>query len=205
MLVGGRIIAVSSGDRAVMALLIQHLDLKIIAISSMIALVPVLAILLPVAFFSIPSRVALDSGFAAQWRPLLGAVAVSFLVAQAWSTSLNGLWWGSLLPILVFSSLFRLLRRSAKDVTLLVIGWGVCPLVVGSTSFGPWLPAERVQLNDGRSGTIYVLNETNPMTVVWVNGPAEYLNQSSIARRDLCNIGPSQNTFGAINRTLPCP
>lgn len=223
LLVGGvplalavvRLTAVSQGDMAVMVALVQNLNLATILVFAVTTSVSSLLFLLLLMLAAggsdrIPAAVLrLRPAFAMACIYLL--VYVVFFVS--WGTGLTYVG-GGIAMVAIGLSFRRLERaRGSEPTAAIATGSVLVVAVVALFNASPWLPADRITLQDGTVRVGYVLNPSDPnpsapMTILWRQGGLVYLSPNEIKDRQPCNttgtLGPGLLKIGQ-HSTQMCP
>jgi hypothetical protein len=196
-LAGIRLVVVSQGDSAVMAALIQTLNLSTVVMYTVTTAGPFIVFFLLLALATgggewVPRQ---DRSRRSWWVVLYISFAVNYLLSVSWRMALLLIGTGAGVVILGL-----VLRRKNPDEPIV----SMIPLVIGllvSTllQVGLWLPLERITLKDGSARVGYVLNvadpnPSDPVTILWREGGLVYVKSGDLKDRQPCSdawaVGP---------------
>jgi hypothetical protein len=197
-LAGIRLVVVSQGDLAVMATLIQTLNLSTVVMYTVTTVGPT---------FLFYALLALATG-GGEWLPrqdkrwrkfwAVGCViyVVEYLAVISWKSAAWFIGAGAIL--IVIGVLARRMGVDTPTVALPAVVIGV--LFANLLQVGLWLPLERITLTNGNARVGYVLNAADPVTILWREGGLVYLKHGDLMDRQSCNDG---STYGPAGGACP--
>ena len=188
-----KLLLVSQGDDASLVVLVQNLNavgiLAFTLATSLPLVLPVLAVLVVTDW---APRLLPNMEPNRRQRTLISTFAGTFLffaMFVSWTLAAFEL---ALSAILVGIGLLVnwLERRRGRTgqqalvepMTLTVIA------VLSLAIIGPWLPSERITLNNGTVRVGYVVAIGDPMTLLWREGGVAYLRPGNIKDRQICSM-----------------
>jgi len=203
-LAGIRLVVVSQGDPAVMAALIQTLNLSTVLVYAVTTAGP------GILFFLL---LALGTGGGDwlprqdRWRKFWAFVCVMYavvlLLAVSWKMAASLIGLGAAMVVI------GLVARRWDDAMPIISTPAVAiGLVFGALlQVGLWLPIERITLKDGSARVGYVLNAADPIVILWREGGLVYLKQANVSDRQPCTDGSTGPGLDDLVResTPSCP
>jgi hypothetical protein len=206
-----RLMLVSQGDDAALAVLIKSLNVTTILVSTLTTSLPTLLLVLGLLVAEEGVRLLPDMPPPRRRSYLIVAFADAFLLLLFISWRLAIIWVVTSATMLGIGLLFRWLyhRRGDTGHQPLVEPVALVVIVVFILStLGPWLAPERITLSNGSVRVGYVVADGDPMTVLWREGGVVYLRPKDIKDRQICartgGLGPGIMSL-ASDTTERCP
>jgi hypothetical protein len=204
-----RLLLVSQGDAATLAVLAQNLDITTIFVATLVA--SLFIMLYVVSLLLVTEEGALLPSFRGPGlRRLVLVLTAALVVSMDVSWRLALLW---VIAFAVFVGLEYLARWLSRRAGGTGSGRLVEPVVFvfiilsSVVLMGPWLPTDRITLSDNSIRVGYVVSTGDPMTVLWREGGVVYLKPSDFKARQLCSEGSSGPSILSLGKdvTPPCP
>jgi hypothetical protein len=207
-----RLLLVSQGDDAALAVLAQSLNVTtILVITLTTSLPPLLLALGLLVAQGEGARLLPDMPPARRRSYFVVAFSYTFLLLLFVSWRMAVIWLVASAAIVGLGLLFRWLwhRRGETSRQPLVEPVAlVVPVVLSLALMGPWLPAERITLSNGSVRVGYVVAVGDPMTVLWREGGVVYLRPKDLKDRQICartiGLGPGIMSLTS-DKTERCP
>ena len=207
-----RLMLFSRGDATVMAALVQNANISTVLISTLTGW-------FPIALFAIGLWLH-ATGNLQRWLPdaapplenlfvlVWGILVVYTVLLLPWKSAL-ALVLGGLLVVFVEAWGRRRTKKQSKPIPRRQTDplAYVIVLIFTLTTLGPWVPTERIVLQNGTTRVGYVLHDGDPITVLWREGGLGYLTQSGVKERQPCGVADGERSLLAWSRdmTPQCP
>lgn len=207
-----RLMLFSRGDATVMAALVQNANISTVLISTLTGW-------FPIALFAIGLWLH-ATGNLQRWLPdaapplenlfllVWGSLVLFTVMLLPWRSAL--VWVGAVLLIAIWET--RGVRRAKRQgkprprrqtdpLAYITV------LVAGLMTMSPWMPIERIVLQNGSTRVGYVLHEGDPAAVLWREGGLTYLRQADLKDRQPCSVGDGDRGILTSSRdmTPKCP
>jgi len=208
-----RLLLVSQGDDAALAVLAQNLNVTTILVVTLTTSLPALLLVLGLLVVQGEGGRLLphDMPPARRRSYFIVAFSYTFLLMLLISWRMVVIWLVVTAAIVGIGLLSRWLwhRRDDTYSQPLVEPEVLVVTVISSlVLLGPWLPAERITLSNSSVRVGYVVANGDPMTVLWREGGVVYLRTKDIKDRKICartgGLGPGIMSLRS-DKTEPCP